>query len=133
MPLGRWDGETEHDEIGAWDCEVDTWTALVAQDWQQAAERAAAGEALPRQAAQPLPSWPCRRHEQPPTSATVRVFGPRCGELRWRWSSSPGSAHCGVLALAANHLVPSNAWRADELITAVGDYRGCRRLRCCAS
>ena len=27
--LGR---ETEHDEIGAWVCEIDTWTALVDQD-----------------------------------------------------------------------------------------------------
>lgn len=26
-------------------------------------------------------------------------------------------------ALGANHLVLSNAWRADELITAVGGYR----------
>jgi hypothetical protein len=34
------------------------------------------------------------------------------------------SAHCGVLALRANHLVPSNAWRADELIAAVDGYRG---------
>ncbi|MGH3539583.1 MAG: XRE family transcriptional regulator, partial [Pseudonocardiaceae bacterium] len=34
------------------------------------------------------------------------------------------AAHCGVLALGANHLVPSNAWRADELITAVSGYRG---------
>jgi hypothetical protein len=34
------------------------------------------------------------------------------------------AAHCGVLALGANHLVPSNAWRADELVTAVSRYRG---------
>lgn len=38
--LGR---ETEQDEIGAWVCEVDTWTALVDQDWPRAAELAAAG------------------------------------------------------------------------------------------
>lgn len=39
------------------------------------------------------------------------------------------AAHYGVLALGTNHLVPSNSWRADELI----EYRGCRRLRNCAS
>ncbi|MGH3846878.1 MAG: helix-turn-helix domain-containing protein, partial [Pseudonocardiaceae bacterium] len=41
--LGR---ETEQDEIGAWVCEVDTWTALIDQDWPRAAELAAAGEVL---------------------------------------------------------------------------------------
>ncbi|MDQ4105314.1 MAG: XRE family transcriptional regulator, partial [Actinomycetota bacterium] len=41
--LGR---ETEHDEIGAWACEVDTWTALVDQDWSRAASLATAGETL---------------------------------------------------------------------------------------
>ncbi len=41
--LGR---ETEQDEIGAWAVEVDAWTALVDQDWQQAATLAAAGETL---------------------------------------------------------------------------------------
>lgn len=34
------------------------------------------------------------------------------------------AAHCGVLALSANHLVPSNTWRADELIAVVSEYRG---------
>ena len=34
------------------------------------------------------------------------------------------AAHFGVLALGANHLVPSNAWRADELVAAVSRYRG---------
>ena len=34
----------EHDEIGAWVCEVDTWTALVDQNWPRAAELATAGE-----------------------------------------------------------------------------------------
>jgi hypothetical protein len=28
-----------------------------------------------------------------------------------------------MLALGTNHLVPSNAWRADELIDAVSGYR----------
>ncbi|MGB8254380.1 MAG: hypothetical protein WCE71_03145, partial [Pseudonocardiaceae bacterium] len=37
------------------------------------------------------------------------------------------AAHCGVLALGANHLVPSNAWRADELIAAVAGYRVCQQ------
>lgn len=34
------------------------------------------------------------------------------------------AAHFGVLALGTNHLVPSNAWRADELVAAVSRYRG---------
>lgn len=34
------------------------------------------------------------------------------------------AAHCGVLALGSNELVPSNAWRADELIAVVSGYRG---------
>jgi transcriptional regulator with XRE-family HTH domain len=38
--------ETGFDEIGAWACEIDTWTALVDQDWPRAASLAAAGEAL---------------------------------------------------------------------------------------
>jgi hypothetical protein len=41
--LGR---ETGHDEIGAWAGELDTWVALVDQDWARAAELAAAGEAI---------------------------------------------------------------------------------------
>lgn len=41
--LGR---ETDHDEIGAWVCEIDTWTALVDQNWPRAATLAAAGEAI---------------------------------------------------------------------------------------
>ncbi len=34
------------------------------------------------------------------------------------------AAHAGVLVLESNELVPSNAWRADELIAAVAGYRG---------
>lgn len=34
------------------------------------------------------------------------------------------AAHYGMLALESNELVPSNAWRADELITVVSGYRG---------
>lgn len=34
------------------------------------------------------------------------------------------AAHFGVLALESNELVPSNAWRADELTAAVNEYRG---------
>jgi hypothetical protein len=34
------------------------------------------------------------------------------------------AAYCGVLALESNELVPSNAWRADELTAAVSGHRG---------
>lgn len=34
------------------------------------------------------------------------------------------AAHAGVLVLESDELVPSNAWRADELIAAVSRYRG---------
>ena len=34
------------------------------------------------------------------------------------------AAHAGMLALGTNHLVPSNAWRADELLAAVSGYHG---------
>ncbi|MGH3692579.1 MAG: helix-turn-helix domain-containing protein [Pseudonocardiaceae bacterium] len=34
------------------------------------------------------------------------------------------AAHYGVLVLASNELVPSNAWRADELVAAVSAYHG---------
>jgi hypothetical protein len=41
------------------------------------------------------------------------------------WLRRPDeAAHCGVLAIESNQLVSSNAWRADELITAVSGYRG---------
>lgn len=33
------------------------------------------------------------------------------------------AAHYGVRALDVNHLVPSNVWRAEELIAAVSEYR----------
>jgi hypothetical protein len=38
------------------------------------------------------------------------------------------AAHAGMLALGTNHLVPSNAWRADELLAAVSGYH-CRSPR----
>ncbi len=37
------DRETEHGEIGAWAVEIDTWAALVDQDWRLAAALASAG------------------------------------------------------------------------------------------
>lgn len=41
--LGR---ETGSDEIGAWAGEIDTWTAIIDQDWPLAAALAEAGEAI---------------------------------------------------------------------------------------
>ncbi|WP_214404785.1 helix-turn-helix domain-containing protein [Pseudonocardia lacus] len=41
--LGR---ETENPELVAWAVEIETWTALIDQRWQRAAQLAAAGEAL---------------------------------------------------------------------------------------
>jgi transcriptional regulator with XRE-family HTH domain len=38
------------------------------------------------------------------------------------------AAHCGVFALSTNHLVPSNSWRADELVAAVSGHRGVREV-----
>lgn len=38
------DRETGHGELGAWAVEIDTWAALVDQNWQRAATLAAAGE-----------------------------------------------------------------------------------------
>lgn len=34
------------------------------------------------------------------------------------------AAYSGVLVLKSNEIVPSNAWRADELVAAVDGYRG---------
>ncbi len=34
------------------------------------------------------------------------------------------AAHFGGLAIESNELVPSNTWRADELIAAVSGYNG---------
>ncbi|MGH3671781.1 MAG: hypothetical protein ACRDSH_14280, partial [Pseudonocardiaceae bacterium] len=188
--LGR---ETEHDEISAWGCEVATWTALVDQDWSQAASLAAAGEALAptgspaaaqlamqaARAAARLGDGPAVRavlrraavaleqqsQDRPPdnhfhvdpaklelytgtalswlgdpaaediarhAAADYQTSGRRrrlatayldLGLVLARLGRPDEAAHCGVLALGANHLVPSNAWRADELITAVSGYR----------
>lgn len=40
------DRETEHGEIGAWAVEIDTWAALVDQDWRRAAALAEAGQGV---------------------------------------------------------------------------------------
>lgn len=189
--LGR---ETESDEIGAWACEVDTWTALVDQDWPQAAALAVAGEVLAptgspaaaqlamqaaraaarlgdglemraalrraamalEQQSRDLPpdhhfhvdpaklelysgtalSWlgdPAAEDIARHAAARYKNGGrPRrlatayldLGLVLARLGRPDEGAHCGVLALGANHLVPSNAWRADELMTAVSGYRG---------
>ncbi|MGH4001970.1 MAG: helix-turn-helix domain-containing protein [Pseudonocardiaceae bacterium] len=189
--LGR---ETEHDEIGAWACEVNAWTALVDQDWAKAAKLATAGEtlapvdspaaaqlamqaaraaarlddgpevlaalrraemALERQSRDRLPdhhfyfdddkfelytgtvlSWlgdPAAENIGRHATARYETGGrPRrlatayldLGLVLVRLGRPDEAAHCGVLALGANHLVPSNAWRADELIAAVSEYRG---------
>lgn len=186
--------ETEYDEIGAWACEIDAWTALVDQDWPRAASLAAAGEAqapsgspaaaqLAVQAARatarlgdgPQVRAALRRcaaaldrqsQDRPPdhhfffdgdkfelyTGTALAWLGDPAAEdyarhaaARYDTGSQPRrlatayldlglvlarlgrpdeAAHCGVRALGANHLVPSNAWRADELITAVRGYRG---------
>jgi hypothetical protein len=34
------------------------------------------------------------------------------------------AANFGVIAIVSKQLVPSNAWRADELVAAVSEYRG---------
>ncbi|MDQ4021550.1 MAG: helix-turn-helix domain-containing protein [Actinomycetota bacterium] len=189
--LGR---ETEHDEIGAWACEVDTWTALVDQNWTQAAILAAAGETLAPSgspAAAQLAMQAARAAARLGDGPQVRAALRRCSAAAGRqsrdrppdhhfyfdgdklqlytgttlaWLGDPAAenyarhaaarseasgqrrrvatarldlglvlarlgrpdeaAHCGVLALESNELVPSNAWRADELIAAVSGYRG---------
>lgn len=186
--------ETEHDEIGAWAAEIDTWAALVDQDWPRAATLAAAGEAaappgspaaaqLAVQAARATArlgdgsavraalrrcaiALERQSHERPPdhhfyfdgqkfelyTGTALAWLGDPAAEdyarhaaARFSTGKQPRrlatayldlglvlarlgppdeAAHCGVLALGANHLVPSNAWRADELIAAVAGYRG---------
>jgi transcriptional regulator with XRE-family HTH domain len=189
--LGR---ETEHDEIGAWVCEVDTWTALVDQNWPRAAELATAGESLSplgssaaAQMAIQSARAAARLGEDPQVRAALR----RCAAALERqsrdrppdhhfsfdgdklelytgtalaWLGDPAAedharhaaarseasgqrrrvatahldlglilarlgrpeeaAHFGVLAIESHELVPSNAWRADELITAISGYRG---------
>jgi hypothetical protein len=189
--LGR---ETEQDEIAAWVCEIDTWTALVGQDWSRAAELAAAGEAIApsgspavaqlamqtARAAARLGDGPGMRaalrrsaaaadrqsQDRPPdhhfffdvskrdlyTGTALAWLGDPAAEVYARHSAAQHetsgqrrrlatarldlglvlarlgrpdeAAHCGVLAILSNELVPSNAWRADELIAAVSEYRG---------
>lgn len=65
-----------------------------------------------------------RRYEagsQPRRLATAHLD---LGLVLARLGRPDEAAHFGVLALASNELVPSNAWRADELIAAVGTHRG---------
>ena len=189
--LGR---ETEHDEIGAWACEVDTWTALVDQHWSRVASLAAAGETLAPSgspAAAQLAMQAARAAARLGDGPQVRAALRRCSAAAGRqsrdrppdhhfyfdgdklqlytgttlaWLGDPAAenyarhaaarseasgqrrrvatarldlglvlarlgrpdeaAHCGVLALESKELVPSNAWRADELIAAVSGYRG---------
>jgi transcriptional regulator with XRE-family HTH domain len=189
--LGR---DTEQDEIGAWVCEVDTWTALVDQDWPRALKLAAAGEAIApvgSPAAAQLAVQSARAAARLGDGPGMRAALHRCTALLERqsqerspdhhfyfdgnkldlytgtalaWLRDPAAedyarhaalrheasgqrrrlatayldlglvlvrlgrpdeaAHYGVLALGTNHLVPSNSWRADELIAAVSDYRG---------
>lgn len=189
--LGR---ETGQDEIGAWGGELDTWAALVDQDWPRAATLAAAGEAIAppgssaaaqmamqsARAAARLGDGPgvqaaLRRcsaaseqqsRQRPPdhhyffdgdklelyTATALAWLGDPAAEHyarhaaarseasgQWRRVATAHldlglvlarlrrpdeAAHFGVLVLASNELVPSNAWRADELIAAVSGYRG---------
>lgn len=186
--------ETEQDEIGAWVCEVDTWTALIDQDWPRAAELAAAGEAIApagtpaaaqlavqaARAAARLGDGPGMRialrrcaaalerqsQERPPdhhfyfdgnkldlyTGTALAWLGDPAAEDYARHAAArheaggqrrrlatayldlalvlvrlgrpDEAAHYGTLALGTNHLVPSNSWRADELLAAVSEYRG---------
>ena len=189
--LGR---ETEHDEIGAWVCEVDAWAALVDQDWSRAAELATAGEAIAplgssaaaqmamqsARAAARLGDGPRVRaalrrcaaaserqsRERPPdhhfffdgdklelyTGTALAWLGDPAAEAHARHAAARSeaggqrrrvatahldlglvlarlgrpdeAAHFGVLAIESDQLVPSNSWRADELIAAVSRYRG---------
>ncbi len=189
--LGR---ETDYDEIGAWAHEIDTWTALVDQDWPRAAALAAAGEALApsgSSVAVQLAAQSARAAARLGDGPEVRAALRRCAATLDRqprdrpadhhfffdgsklelysgtalaWLGDPAAeeyaqhvaaryeaghaprrlatayldlglvlarlrrpdeaAHFGVLALESNELVPSNAWRADELIAEVSGYRG---------
>lgn len=189
--LGR---ETEHDEIGAWGCEIDAWTALVDQHWSCVASLAAAGETLAPSgspAAAQLAMQAARAAARLGDGPQVRAALRRCSAAAGRqsrdrppdhhfyfdgdklqlytgttlaWLGDPAAenyarhaaarseasgqrrrvatarldlglvlarlgrpdeaAHCGVLALESNELVPSNAWRADELVAAVSGYGG---------
>lgn len=186
--------ETEHDEIGAWAGEVDTYVALIDQDWPRAAALAAAGESVAppgSPAAAQLAMQSARAAARLGDGPGVRAALRRCSAAAERqsrerppdhhyffdgdklelytatalaWLGDPAAegyarhaaarsetsgqrrrvatahldlglvlarlgrpdeaARFGVLALASNQLVPSNAWRADELVAAVSDYRG---------
>jgi hypothetical protein len=179
--LGR---KTEHDEISAWGCEVDSWTALVDQDWARAAALATAGEglapegspaaaqlamqaaraaarlgdgtqvraalrraevALEQQSGDRLPdhhfffdgdkyelytgttlSWlgdPAAEDITRHAAAQYQAGRRRrrlttayldLGLVLARLGRPDEAAHCGVLALGTNHLVPSNSWRAGR-------------------
>lgn len=189
--LGR---ETKYDELGAWAVEIDTWTALVDQDWPQAAKLASAGEALApagSSAAVQLAAQSARAAARLGDGPEVRAALRRCvaaldrqsqdrphdhhfyfdgskldlyvgttlawlgdpaaetyarhvaaqyetgGQIRRlvtarldlglvlaRLSRPDEAAALGVLILESNDLVPSNAWRADELIAAVSRHPG---------
>jgi transcriptional regulator with XRE-family HTH domain len=189
--LGR---EAEHAEIGSWAGEVDTWTALIDQDWARAAVLAAAGEASApmgssaaaqlamqsARAAARLDDGPAVRaalrrcsvaseqqsRERPPdhhyffdgdkielyTATALAWLGDPAAEDYARHAAARSAAsgqrrrvatahldlglvlarlgrpeeavHFGVLVLESNELVPSNVWRADELIATVSEYRG---------
>lgn len=186
--------ETEHDELGAWAVEIDTWTALVDQDWIRAAKLACAGEALApsgSSAAVQLAAQSARAAARLGDGPEVRAALRRCVAALDRqsqdrphdhhfyfdgskldlytgttlaWIGDPAAetyarhvtaqyetgdqirrlvtarldlglvlarlrrpdeaAAIGVLILESDDLVPSNAWRADELIAAVSGYRG---------
>lgn len=186
--------ETSHEEISAWGCEVDTWAALVDQDWARAAELAEAGEAIAptgSPAAAQLAVQAARAAARLGDGPGMRAALRRCAALLERqsrdrspehhfffdgnkldlytgtalaWLGDPAAedyarhaaarheaggqrrrlatahldlglvlarlgrpdeaAHCGVFALGTNQLVPSNAWRADELVAAVSGFRG---------
>ena len=189
--LGR---ETGADEIAAWVVEIDTWIALVDQDWTLAATLAAAGEGIAppgspaaaqlamqaARAAARLGDGPGVRaalrrctaaadrqsQERPPdhhyqfdgdklelyTGTALAWLGDPAAEdfarraaarsevsnqrrrvatahldlglVLARLGRPDEAARFGVLVLRSDELVPSNAWRADELIAAVSEYRG---------
>lgn len=186
--------EAEHAEIGSWAGEVDTWTALIDQDWPRAAALAAAEEAIApmgssvaaqlamqsARAAARLDDGPGVRaalrrcsvaseqqsRDRPPdhhyffdgdkielyTATALAWLGDPAAEDYARHAAARSeangqrrrvatahldlglvlarlgrpeeAAHFGVLVLESNELVPSNVWRADELIAAVSEYRG---------
>jgi transcriptional regulator with XRE-family HTH domain len=109
--LGR---ETEQDEIGAWVCEVDTWTALVDQDWPRAAELAEAGEAIA-----PVGSPAAAQLAVQSARAAARLgdgpgCGRRCAGARLCWSGSRKNAQritiCTSMATSWTS-TPEPRWR----------------------